>query len=125
MPAITYGHLLQVIAELEATAARSAQAIGARAAEMTLEAKDTTRVAEMIASRGVDTTTIGETKELGKVMDGLAGAVTSYASAGDSTARAAKAAGDQARGSHSGVNEAVNRSPVDVSNTDPAWFAQE
>ena len=60
-------------------------------------------------------------------MDAVAAAATDYAAAGDTTARAAQAAHDQNKASHSGIGEAAARSTVgrEVYDVDRGWLTQE
>ena len=104
---------------------QDAEAVRAAAHTISTEAQDTGRIADQISGLGVDPATVGETRELSKVMQAVSDASTTYASASDTTARAAFAAVDQARTSHDGIHEAVNRSPVDVSGLNRSWVTPE
>lgn len=125
MADITYRQLKADVTALSKDVARGADAIRARAQQIADDARDTARLAEMIASMGVDDATIAETNELAKNADGVSQASLAYAAAGDTTARAMKAAHDQAHASHDGINEAVSRSTVNVSRLDREWLRQE
>lgn len=127
MPDLTYAQLAKATAGLAKDVTRSAEAIRGHAKAIAAEALDTARVAESIGAMKVDTTTVAETRELARHMDALAGATTAYASAGDTTARAAQAAHDQNKTSHSGIGEAAARSSVgrEVYDVDRGWLTQE
>lgn len=127
MPDLTYAQLATATAGLAKDIARSSEAIHAHSKNIADEARDTTRVAESIASMNVDTATVAETRELASLMDSIAAAATDYASAGDTTARAAQAAYDQNKASHSAIGEAAARSTVgrEVYNVDRTWLTQE
>jgi hypothetical protein len=127
MPELTYAQLAKATANLARDITRSAEAIRVHAKNIDDEAKDTTRVAECIAGLKVDTATVAETREVGRIMAGLSEAALAYASAGDDTARAAQAASDQNKASHSGIGEAVSRSPVgrEIYDLDRGWLTQE
>jgi acyl-CoA synthetase (NDP forming) len=127
MPDLTYAQLAKATADLARDITRSAEAIRLHAKTIDDEAKDTTRVAESIASLKVDSATVAETREVGRIMAGLSEAVLAYAAAGDDTARAAQAAHDQNKASHSGIGEAVSRSPVgrEIYDLDRGWLTQE
>lgn len=125
MADITYRQLKAAVTALSKEVTRGAEAIHTRAEQIAEDARDTARVAEMIASMGVDEPTIAETIQLARITGGVSQASLAYASAGDTTARAMKAAHDQAHASHDGINEAVCRSTVDVSGLDREWLRQE
>ena len=126
VPELTYTQLRSAVADLRTNIARGAEAIRARAVEMSDEAQDTGRVAEMVGAMRVDTETVGETRELSRIMHGLSDAVIEYAGAADTTARQAGAAYDQAQATHGGIQEAVSRSPVSgIHEVDRDWFRQE
>ena len=122
---LTYRQLQKAVTDLQKAVARGSEAITVRAQHIDDEAKDTTRVAEMIGSMGVDTSTVAETQQLSRIMRGVSEAAITYASKADATARAAGAAYEQARTSHGGIHEAYTRAPVDVSNLDREWLRQE
>lgn len=125
MADITYRQLKAAVTALGKDVARGAEAIQARAEQIAADARDTARLAELIASMGVDQATVAETSELAKNADGVSQASLAYAAAGDTTARAMRAAYDQAHASHDGINEAVARSTVDVSGLNREWLRQE
>jgi hypothetical protein len=127
MPELTYAQLAKATAGLARDITRSAEAIRAHAKTIDDEAKDTARVAESIAALKVDAATVAETREVGRIMAGLSEAVLAYASAGDTTARAAQAAHDQNKASHSRIGEAISRSSVgrEIYDVDRGWLTQE
>jgi hypothetical protein len=125
MADITNKKLQAAVAALGKSVTRDAEAILGAAAGIHSEAVDTARVAEQIAALGVDPASVAETRELAKVMDGVSVASAAYASASDTTARMAAAAVDQAKASHDGIQEAVDRSPVDVSGLNRSWVTPE
>jgi methyl-accepting chemotaxis protein len=125
MADLKYRQLQKAVTDLGREVTRGAEAIHARAQKIDEEAQDTARLAEQIHGMGVDPDTISETRETAKLMASLSAGARTYASAGDTTARAAKAAHDQAHASHDGINEKINRSPVDVSNLNREWLRQE
>ncbi|WP_446458645.1 hypothetical protein [Streptomyces rochei] len=127
MPDLTYAQLAKQTAALAKDVARSSEAIHAHAKNIADEARDTARVAESIGALRVDQATIAETRELARLMDGIATAATAYASAADTTAHAAQAAHDQNKASHNGIGEAAARSTVgrDIYQLDRTWLTQE
>lgn len=125
MADLTYRQLQAAITDLGRNVTRGAEAISAQTQRIDEEAQDTARLAEQIQSMGVDAATVSETQETAKTMAGLSTAARTYASAGDTTARAAKAAHEQAHASHDGINEAVNRSTIDVSHLSRDWLRRE
>lgn len=126
MPDLTYAQLAKATAALAKDITRSSEAIHTHAKNIADEAQDTARTAESIAALRVDQATVAETREVARLMDGIAGAATAYAAAGDTTARAAQAAHDQNKASHSGIGEAISRSTVgrDIYQTDRTWLTQ-
>lgn len=125
MTDITNKKLQAAVNALGKAVARDAEAIRSAAFGINDDAKDTARVAEQIAGLGVDPASVAETRELAKVMEGVSEASAAYAAASDTTARMATAAVDQTRASHDGIQEAVNRSPVDVSGLNRSWITPE
>ncbi|MFB7359594.1 hypothetical protein [Streptomyces gardneri] len=125
MADLTYTQLIRAIGGLERNIARDADEIQVRAQFIDTIAQDTARVAEMIGGMKVDSATVSETRELSKILRGVSKATLQYASAADTTAKSARAAGEQARTTHAGIDEAVSRAPVDVSDVHREWFQQE
>lgn len=125
MPDLTYTQLKAAVTALAKTVTRDADAIRAFAQQTEEEATDTARVADGIGALRVDTQTVAETHELSSIMRGLSETAIQYAAAGDNTAKAATAAHEQAQRTHAGMQEAFNRSPVDLRDVDREWFRQE
>lgn len=125
MSDITNKQLQAAVTALGKSVTQDAEAIRGAALSIHAEAMDTARVAEQIASLGVDQASVAETRDLAKVMGGVSEASVAYAAASDTTARTAFAAVNQARASHDGIQEAVSRSPVDVSGLDRSWVTPE
>lgn len=125
MAELTYKQLLKEVADVRNEVVRGAEAIRKESARIDDEAKDTASIAEMIAGMGVDTSTVAETRELSKIMAGLSKATIAYANAGDTTAKMADAAHQQARTTHAGIQEAYTRSPVDLQGLNREWLRQE
>ena len=114
------------VTDLGKQVVRDAAGIRHMAKQIDDEAQDTARVADMIGAVNVDPDTVAETKELSKIMAGVSEAAIAYATAGDTTAKAAKAAHDQAHASHNGIHEAVNRSGVTgIHQVHRDWFEQQ
>lgn len=126
MADLTYTQLHKGVTDFGQKIARHGQMIHNQAHSIDDDATDTSRVAEQISAMGVDSATIAETSDLARSMRTLSEALTAYASAGDTTTRAAKAACDQLRSTHDGIQEAVSRAPVDrIHDVNPGWFRQE
>jgi len=126
MAELTNKGLQAAVARLEKKITRNADYIAADAKRIDEEARDTTRVAGQIAAKNVDSYTVAETHELAKITFGLSEGITAYASSGYDTAKSAKAAGDQARASHDGIQQAVDRSTVaGIHNVHADWFEQQ
>ncbi|MGY5127292.1 hypothetical protein [Streptomyces nigrescens] len=125
MADITYKQLKTAVESLAKETARGSEAVRQAVQLIDADAKDTARIAEMIASMGVDTATVGETRHLARLMGGFSEAAIAYASAGDNTVKSASAAATQARTTHGGIQEAVSRSTVDVRNLNREWLRQD
>ncbi|MFE4915821.1 hypothetical protein ACFRCX_30415 [Streptomyces sp. NPDC056652] len=125
MAELTYKQLLKAVTDLQKDVTRSSEAIRVKAQQMDEEARDTARIAEMIGGMGVDSDTISETRDLSRLMNGVSEAAIAYASAGDNTAKAAKAAYDQAHATHGGIQEAFARAAVDMTSLDRDWLRQD
>jgi CRISPR/Cas system-associated endoribonuclease Cas2 len=126
MADLTYKQLQKAVADLQVNTARAAEAIRSRATRIDEEAQDTARVAEMVARMKVDNETVAETKHVARIMRGVSEAAIAYASAGDTTAKAAKATHEQAKTTHSGIQEAVSRSNVtNVYDLNREWLRQD
>lgn len=126
MADMTYQQLQKAVTELRNNVTRAAEAIRLRAKELDDEAQDTARIADLIGRLRVDNATVGETNELSRIMRGVSEAAIAYASAGDTTAKTAEAAHQQAHTTHDGIQEAVSRSNVTgIHDVDREWFRQE
>ncbi|MFW3477486.1 hypothetical protein [Streptomyces microflavus] len=106
---IRFRDLQKAVDTLGKQVIRASEAIQHHGQFITGEAQDTARTAEGIAAMGVDPDTIAETQHLARLMDGLSDSAHAYASAADTTAKAAKAAHAQNQASHGGIAEAVSR----------------
>ncbi len=93
------------------------------ASAMTAEAKDTGRIAEQISALKVDASTVTETREVARIMQGLSTAALAYATAADDASRAAVAAEQQAVTDHGGIQQAADKSPVPMAAR--GWYSQE
>ncbi|WP_432021349.1 hypothetical protein [Streptomyces sp. 1222.5] len=120
---ITYRQLRTEVQALAKSVRRGGEQVRQRAKALEDAAKDTAKVAEAIGRMGVARSTIAETADLAKVMDGTAKAILSYSTSTDTTGKAADAADAQAKASHDGINTAVGRSPDHA--TDHRWYRQE
>lgn len=126
MTDLTYKQLQKAVTDLRNNVTRASEAIRGRAKELDEEAQDTARVADLIGRLRVDNATVGETNELSRIMRGVSEAAIAYASAGDTTAKTAEAAHQQAHTTHNGIQEAVSRSNVTgIHDIDREWFRQE
>ncbi|PBC72265.1 MULTISPECIES: hypothetical protein [unclassified Streptomyces] len=124
MADITYKQLKAAVEGLAKEVTRASDAIRGKAQQIDEEAKDTARIAEMIAGMGVDTATVGETRDLSRLMNGVSEAAIAYASAGGNTAKSANAAAIQAHTTHGGIQEAFARAALDMSHLDREWLRQ-
>jgi hypothetical protein len=122
---LTYKQLQKTVAALARDVAQHAAAVGHDAKTVDHEAHDTARIADTIAGIGIDADTIAETQQLARITAGVSQAAIAYAAAGDTTGKAAQAAGAQATASHGGIHQAYTRSTVDISHMKPEWLRQE
>lgn len=123
---LTYKALQAMVATLEKDITRNAQEIGQAATVIDDEAKETARESDQMAAKSVDRDSVSDSKEFSKVIDGLSDGILTYAARAQDTARQAKAAGDQARTTHGGFQEAFDRSNVDgLENVSRDWFEQQ
>ncbi|GGU49822.1 hypothetical protein [Streptomyces violascens] len=120
---VTYRQLRREVQALAKNVRKGAEQIRQRTTVIDAAAKDTGKVAEQIGRMGVAQATIAETAELAKIMAGLSKAVIAYAVSTDTTAKAAKAVDDQAKASHEGIQQAMNRSPDAAKDT--RWYQQQ
>lgn len=125
MADITYTQLTAAVAAMEKGIALAAGQIRERTDKIDEIAESTARTADGIASLNVDTATVSETRELARILRGVSEAAIAYANAGDTTTKAAAAAGAQARTTHAGIHEAYGRAPVDLSGVNREWLRQE
>ena len=125
MADLTYKQLQKAVSDLAQDVMQHAGAVLRDAQTVDNEAKDTARIAEVIAAIGVDAATVAETQQLATITAGVSQAAIAYASAGDTTSKAAQAAGAQAKASHGGIYEAYNRATVDISAMKPQWLSKE
>ncbi|MFE1451992.1 hypothetical protein [Streptomyces olivaceoviridis] len=126
MAELTYKALVRAVEGKEKTLARNAEAVQNAANNITEYADDTVRDADALGAKSVDRDSLAECQELAKIIRGVSDAAIAYAAKGVDTAKAAKAAGDQARTTHSGFQEAFTRSTVtDLENVSRDWFEQE
>lgn len=123
MSDLTYRGLRQQVQALAKDVTADAEAIAAEAEKVLEAARDTARVAEMIAAMKVAQATVAEVQELSRVMSGCTDAAVAYKAATDTTAKAAQAADQQAQATHGGINEAVQRSPEAAG--DHRWYQQD
>ena len=119
----------QLVADVQALAqrvVRDADTLRAWGQHIDTQAKDAARIADQIGARRIDPETVGQTRDLSRMLAGLSEGSIAYAAAGDNTAAAARAALDQAKASHASISEAVRRSPVtNIGDVDPTWLTQE
>lgn len=123
---LTYKALQREVAKLERKVARNADEVKAAAKVIDAEATETLRESEQIAAKSVDRDSVADSQELSRVIKGLSDGILTYAAKAQDTAKQAKAAGDQAKSTHGGFQEAFDRSSVaGLENVDRDWFAQE
>lgn len=123
---LTYKALVRATEAKEKTSARNAERVKAAADTITEHADDTAKDADALGAKSVDRDSISECQELARIIRGVSDGAISYAAKGAETARAAKAAGDQARTTHAGFQEAFDRSTVtNLQDVDRDWFEQE
>lgn len=126
MADLTFKALVRAVELKEKTLARHAESVKRAADNITEHADDTARDADALGAKSVDRDSIAECQELAKVIRGVSDGAISYAAKGADTAKAAKAAGDQARTTHGGFQEAFDRSTVTgLENVSRDWLEQE
>jgi hypothetical protein len=125
MADLTYAQLKAAVDNLAKNVAKDSEKIRVFAQQIGTEATEVARTADLIGAKGVDKDTVAETELLSKLMYGLSQAAIEYASAGDTTSKAAGASHDQVKRTHAGIQEAFTRSPVDLSNLNREWLRQE
>lgn len=124
---LTHAQLAKAVTELARAITRDEEQIKEAAREIGMQAWDTGRIAEGIGYMNVDSSTVAETTELSKIMDGLEAGATAYAAAGNFAVRRADAVRAQNHTSHTGIGEAASRSPVgqEIYDVDRNWLRQE
>ncbi|MFZ3475956.1 hypothetical protein ACODT4_43990 [Streptomyces sp. 2.9] len=126
MAELTYKVLVRRTQDKEKALARNAEGVKKAADNIKELADDTASDADALGAKSVDRDSLAECQELSKIIRGVSEAAISYASKTSDTAKAAKAAGDQARTTHAGFQEAFDRSDVtDLQKVSRDWFEQE
>lgn len=126
MAELTYKALLSAVQAKEKALARNAESVKRAADTIKEHADDTARDADALGAKSVDRDSISECEQLGRIIRGVSDRAISYAARGVDTAKAARAAGDQARTTHAGFQEAFDRSTVtDLEKVSRDWFEQE
>ena len=109
---LTYKALVRAVQTKEKALARNAESVKRAADTIKEHADDTASDADALGARSVDRDSISECQELSKIIRGVSEAAIQYAAKGVDTAKTAKAAADQARSTHGGIQEAFDRSTV-------------
>lgn len=123
---LTYKALVRAVQDKEKKLARNAESVKRAADHITEHADDTARDADTLGAKSVDRDSIAECQELARIIRGVSDKAIAYAAKGVDTAKAAKAAGDQARTTHGGFQEAYDRSTVTgLEQVSRDWFEQE
>ncbi|MFJ2080692.1 hypothetical protein ACIOGW_36625 [Streptomyces anulatus] len=126
MAELTYKVLVRKTEAKEKALARNAEGVRKAAENIKELADDTASDADALGAKSVDRDSLSECQELAKVIRGVSDGAITYASRTADTAKAAKAAGDQARTTHAGFQEAYDRSDVDgLEKVSRDWFEQE
>lgn len=126
MAELTYKVLARKVQDKEKALTRNAEGIKKAAENIRELADDTASDADALGAKSVDRDSLAECQELGKIIRGVSDGAIDYASKTADTAKAAKAAGDQARTTHGGFQEAFDRSDVtDLEKVSRDWFEQE
>ena len=126
MADLTYKALMRAVQDKEKALARNAENVKKAADTIKEHADDTAKDADALGAKSVDRDSIAECQELSKTIAGMSDGALAYAAKADDTAKAAKAAGDQARTTHAGFQEAFDRSTVTgLENVSRDWFEQE
>ncbi|MEU4032446.1 hypothetical protein [Streptomyces anulatus] len=126
MAELTYKVLVRKTEAKEKALARNAEGVRKAAENIKELADDTASDADALGAKSVDRDSLSECQELAKVIRGVSDGAITYASRTADTAKAAKAAGDQARTTHAGFQEAFDRSDVDgLEKVSRDWFEQE
>ncbi|MEU7649899.1 hypothetical protein [Streptomyces huasconensis] len=126
MAELTYKVLVRKTQAKEKALARNAEGVKKAADTIKELADDTATDAEALGAKSVDRDSLSECQELSKIIRGVSERAINYAAKTADTAKAAKAAGDQARTTHAGFQEAFDRSSVtDLEKVSRDWFEQE
>ncbi|WP_331761820.1 hypothetical protein OH797_39135 (plasmid) [Streptomyces anulatus] len=126
MAELTYKVLVRKTEAKEKALARNAEGVRKAAENIKELADDTASDADALGAKSVDRDSLSECQELAKIIRGVSDGAITYASRTADTAKAAKAAGDQARTTHAGFQEAYDRSDVDgLEKVSRDWFEQE
>ncbi|MFB6807621.1 MULTISPECIES: hypothetical protein [unclassified Streptomyces] len=126
MAELTYKALVRRTEAKEKALARNAEGVKKAAENIKELADDTASDADALGAKSVDRDSLAECQELAKVIRGVSDGAINYAAKTSDTAKAAKAAGDQARTTHAGFQEAFDRSDVaDLDKVSRDWFEQE
>ena len=126
MAELTYKVLVRRTQDKEKVLARNAEGVKKAADNIKELADDTASDADALGAKSVDRDSLAECQELAKAIRGVSEGAINYASKTSDTAKAAKAAGDQARTTHAGFQEAFDRSDVtDLEKVSRDWFEQE
>lgn len=126
MAALTYKALLRAVEAKEKALARNAESVKKAADTIKEHADDTAKDADALGAKSVDRDSISECQELARIIRGVSNGAIAYAARGVDTAKAARAAGDQARTTHGQFQEAFDRSTVtDLEKVSRDWFEQE
>lgn len=123
---LTYKALVRAVEAKEKALARNAESVKKAADTIKEHADDTAADADALGAKSVDRDSISECQELSKIIRGVSDGAITYASKTTDTAKAAKAAGDQARTTHGGFQEAFDRSAVTgLEQVSRDWLEQE
>ena len=123
---LTYKALVRAVQAKEKTLARNAESVKKAADTIKEHADDTATDADALGAKSVDRDSVSECQELSKIIRGVSDAAIQYAAKTADTAKSAKAAGDQARTTHAGFQEAFDRSNVTgLEQVSRDWFEQE
>ncbi|MFF6931305.1 hypothetical protein [Streptomyces californicus] len=126
MAELTYKALVRRTEAKERALARTAESVKRAADDITELADDTASDADALAAKSVDPDSRAECQELAKIIRGVSDGAIDYAARTDDTAKAAQAAGDQARTTHGEFQEQFERSNVtDLEKVSRDWFEQE
>ncbi|MYS33713.1 hypothetical protein K388_07197 [Streptomyces sp. KhCrAH-43] len=126
MAELTYKVLVRKTEDKERALARNAEGVKKAADTIKELADDTASDADALGAKSVDRDSLADCQELAKVIRGVSDGALTYAAKAADTAKAAKAAGDQARTTHAGFQEAFDRSDVtDLEKVSRDWFEQE